>query len=499
MKKLSHKVLKTFYKKSYKQFLSALNAPESTQYDLLKKTLASPLIKNFWKNKNIDTITSYHQLIQKIPITTYADYANTIESLRSQLNIRWEPTSGSTQKRKWIPYSAEFLKQLHNATGPWLYDLYQQFPDLEAGPHFWSLSWLPEDLRGLTQTDDSELFPWWQRILLNRIFAVPPELATVKTSEAYWFGLLVYLASQEDLKLISVWSPTFLLQIIQDLQKHWPAIVNTLHQGQWALHQEELLSIPVPISRSFDLADSKSLTHSLWPELRLISCWDTSTSALFVQKLKEHFSHQVVFQGKGLWATEGVVSIPFQNQKPLALRSHFYEFKDLNSEKVINTNQLQPGMHVKPIITCANGFLRYQMEDIIEVEKKLLNTPCVRFLSRDQSVDLAGEKLDHHLAQQIIKNLSQKFTGYFLSLKACIHPHPHYKLIAYCSPNLEKTLQEELEKELLQIHHYKVARELQQLAPAQLQRYNSLEQALESFQKSQILGQNKVETLFLGN
>jgi hypothetical protein len=68
--------------------------------------------------------------------------------------------------------------------------------------------------------------------------------------------------------------------------------------------------------------------QSYGQNLALVSAWDTADAAPWAQQLKACFP-QAAFEGKGLWATEGVVTIPIDGQYPLAYRSHVYEFEDL--------------------------------------------------------------------------------------------------------------------------------------------------------------------------
>src|SRR5204863_2994 len=58
-------------------------------------------------------------------------------------------------------------------------------------------------------------------------------------------------------------------------------------------------------------------------------------------------------QPKGLLATEGVVSIPFQGQHPIAVRSHFYEFEDEQdkSGRIFGAPELKPGRSYRVLIT----------------------------------------------------------------------------------------------------------------------------------------------------
>lgn len=494
MKHLVHKALHHLYKEEKEKFLRALNQPEAEQNSILQESLHYSRVSGFWNS--LDSIQSYSEFVKKIPVTNYSFFQEKIANpgiRRHPQWKRWEPTSGSTQSRKWIPYNRAFLSQLNRASSPWLADLYENHPGIQKGTHYWSLSWLPQDLRKDFGTDDSELFPFWQKIFLKQIFPVPSRLAKTPSMKAFWFATLVYLAGQRDLTMISVWSPTFLLQVVKDLRLQWEAVRRTLETGRWSLYETELSGFRAAWRNDLPILKSPQFLAELWPQLSLISSWDTASSKSFAKELRDLFP-QIPLQGKGLWATEAVVTIPFQQKYPLAIRSHFYEFRNLDDEKILPLQKLKVGMHVQPIVSSANGFLRYEIEDVLKVDGFVDQTPSLFFMGRRRGVDMVGEKMDHVLAQKILDRLNEKFEGRFFSLRAYKEPDPHYKLIC-ASRHESEQIENALEECLKEIHHYALALELNQLGRAKVLNFQDETQALQSLSKSTIHGQNKVEPL----
>lgn len=494
MKQLVHRALNHLYKEERDRFLSALHNPEAAQNKVLKEAILNAEKGPFWKS--LGSIQNYSEWVQKVPVTNYSFYKDQIDrqEVRSHRHwTRWEPTSGSTQSRKWIPYNQDFLAQLNRASSPWLADLYQRNPGIQKGTHYWSLSWLPQELRKNFETDDSELFPFWQRIFLKKIFPVPSHLAKNSSLEAFWFASLVFLAAQKDLTLVSVWSPTFLLQVVRDLLKNWEVVQETLKQGQWMLFQKELLNVRAPIRKDLPDLGNENFFRLLWPQLSLISCWTSASSKNFVPEIKNYFPN-VQIQGKGLWSTEAVVTIPFQDQYPLAINSHYFEFRNLDDLKIIPLHKLREGMSVQPIVSTGNGFLRYEIEDVMKVESFLNLTPSLKFMGRQRAVDMVGEKMDHILAQKIIDELNREFQGKFFSLKASMHPEPHYQLVCSTQES-EAKIEQALVQRLKGIHHYALAAELKQLGTARVLNFSDETAAMQSLSKSAIAGQNKIEPL----
>jgi hypothetical protein len=209
--------------------------------------------------------------------------------------------------------------------------------------------------------------------------------------------------------------------------------------------------------------------QALWPSLALVSAWDSSTSRRYAQELRQAFPH-ASFQGKGLWATEGVVTIPFQGGTPIAATSHAIELRCLATGAILPPWRVQDGQEVQPLLTAANGLIRYALPDRCRVTGFMGTAPCLEFLGRMGGVDLVGEKLDAVLAQQVLEAVGAELGCTPISLLALDgsgEEVPHYCLLAAPGPGApaEASVAARAEELLGAIHHYRLARELGQLGP----------------------------------
>jgi hypothetical protein len=244
------------------------------------------------------------------------------------------------------------------------------------------------------------------------------------------------------------------------------------------------------------------MVRHLWPELALISCWDSSTAEVWISELKKIFPH-VPLQGKGLWATEGVVTFPFQGKRVLSLRSHFYEFRCLETQKILVPWQLKQNMFVQPIITSRSGLLRYELPDKMQVSGFIGTTPCLNFINRINSIDLVGEKIDFDTAQGIIQDINQHFgvRGLCLIAEKSSLPKPKYKLLLegelVSNKATRESIEDYVEDKLCNHYHYKLSRSLGQLGPCEVLAVEDSLQVLKKFQKSSIGGSNKIEPIVI--
>lgn len=483
-----HQISYRLTRRSQQTFERAATRLQASQLDRFRRIMALVSGSENGYKLGLTQATTPDEFRQRVAVSEYEDWQPFINRQRTSGSHilttedcqRYQPTSGSTSQIKWIPYTPAFLHELDQTISPWVADLYQRFPGIRQGRHYWSLSWVPGELRSAAASvnDDLQLLPWWKRLFMRHTMAVPEQVSLAPSSELSLFASLCYLCASRDLTLMSVWSPTFLLSLLEQLGQQRDAVAQVLEQGQWGPDYAGLDFLPAPrnrtnaaVLRAWQGQPDAAVTRQLWPQLALISAWDTSSSASWAQQLQQLFSH-AAFQGKGLWATEGVVTFPYAGQYPLALQSHFYEFENLANGELLYSWELQTGMRVRPIITTGNGLLRYRTKDQLEVDGFLHQCPTLRFISRLSGTDLVGEKMAPEGALQIMQALQQSLPIQPLSLLAVPAAgglaRATYVLLANGDAALTDVAAAQLEQQLAQHFHYQLARELGQLEAARV-------------------------------
>ncbi|MEM8594430.1 MAG: GH3 auxin-responsive promoter family protein [Pseudomonadota bacterium] len=305
---------------------------------------------------------------------------------------------------------------------PWFGSLYSQHKGLRVGKQYWSLSWLPESRRALMAgdvNDDSKLLSWGKRLLSLMTQPVPQSVTLADSIDDSLFATLAYLLAEKELTLISVWSPTFAINLFNHLddQAVREALVATLTNGQWPSdRQQSIGDLKAPTSRHAasvlrNWSDHTEVNYrALWPMLSVISSWDTVMSSHWANKLQDRFP-QAHFQGKGLWMTEGVVTIPWDDAYILAYQSHFYEFECVETGHIFPSWQVILNQEVIPIISTGSGFLRYKPSDLVHVTGFVGRVPTFEFIGRIEGTDLVGDKLSPVTAQQVLNDVSEQYAG----------------------------------------------------------------------------------------
>ncbi|HEX5277323.1 MAG TPA: GH3 auxin-responsive promoter family protein [Fluviicoccus sp.] len=487
--RMTHGALEAACFRSYRRFCDQRFDVETVQrrkLEVLLKKVAAARIQPAWSG----SIPSWEAFRNAYPVTRYGDWQKAIrdqrqgrESLIDSPLVRYQPTSGSSEKLKLIPYTKAFLRELDSAIAPWLASMYRRHPGLRGGVHYWSVSWLPknqfDDLSG-NLNDDSELMGGAKRWLASHSQAVSPDVALAASPADAMFASLCYLVARANLRMLSVWSPTFALQLLDLLPRWGEDIARVLMSGHWGERQPSLCTLKAPKSPERARLLVQALQDQpmqaaavLWPELALVSAWDTADAAPWAEQLRQRLPH-AGFEGKGLWATEGVVTIPVDGHYPLSYQSHVYEFEDLKTGTILAPWELREGDEVSPILSGGNCLLRYGLDDRMVVSEMWGSVPCFRFLGRRNGVDLVGEKMSPDAARQTLQSVAASHglepvtllavdgQGRGKSAYVAIFSQPGQTL----EPIFPEAVGEAVERALGDHFHYALARDLQQLEPA---------------------------------
>ena len=144
----------------------------------------------------------------------------------------------------------------------------------------------------------------------------------------------------------------------------------------------------------------------------------------------------------------------------------FFEFED-DTGQIHALHELQIGQSYEVIISQKGGLYRYRMCDRVQVTHYYNATPCLKFLGRSTTSDLVGEKLTLEFVTQIMQQLDLSATA-FKCLVPSLSPQPRYSLLIDRVLPTTDQLAKKLDQQLAQNVHYRQARLLGQLQPAQV-------------------------------
>ncbi len=403
----------------------AMTDPGQAQRDLLQSILRENAGTEIGLSYEFSAITCYEDYRARVPVRHYNDYADAIcriaagarNLLTRDTVIAFEETGGTASGSKLIPYTARSLLAFRDAVLPWLIDLAKRRPGIAHGRVYASISPATRTTRatdcGIPVGLDSDAAYLGEDLMpaFAALLAVSPMLGRIQNVDDWRLATLVGLVARPDLSLISVWSPTFLNELLPHILRLTDQIAAQL---ELADRQRFLVS----------LHGGTVDTAQLWPILDTISCWTDGASAAFIPDLRALFPH-VHIDPKGLLATEAAITTGYGSGPGAipALLSCFVEYLGTNGE-IHLCDQLTVGETYDVLLTSWGGFYRYAIGDVVRCVAKQGLVPRLTFEGRrGVTSDLVGEKLDDAFVVHALSCLDAPAV-----LVPHPAPHPHYAL-----------------------------------------------------------------------
>jgi hypothetical protein len=308
----------------------------------------------------------------EVPIVSHEDLLPSLELIQrghpdvlfAGRPVAYERTAGSSGAAKLIPYSSDGLDDFRRALIPWLVESARRHgvtgrAYLSISPATRAAEMIGDTPVGLS--DGAYLGPAAAAILAA-LTVVPFDVAAITDVVRWRAATLEYLAAANDLELISCWSPTFLLRLLDEL--------------------------PDP--------------KRLWPRLELVSCWVAAASHPFAVELAARLPHAHL-QPKGLLSTECVVTVPDAEDRPVLTPHGFFEFE--RGGTLMLQHELERGATYAVIATTASGLYRYRTGDLVRCDGDATSgRPVLEFVGRGELVcDLVGEKLAEPFVDECLR------------------------------------------------------------------------------------------------
>ena len=213
-------------------FLRQLSNAPAVQERLRRRVVREAAATAYGRSLGLLGTESYQEFVRRAPIVDYDDLAPWIARqaataepiMTTECIALYEETSGSSGMSKLIPYPPSLLRAFNDYLLLWAADLVADGLAFGTGRMFLSLSpacrapgTTPSGVP-IGVTDDTEyLTPRVRRFLGPRL-VVPPGIANVRDPDAFRRLVAASLIAASDLEIISVWSPTYLLSLLQFIE-----------------------------------------------------------------------------------------------------------------------------------------------------------------------------------------------------------------------------------------------------------------------------------------
>jgi hypothetical protein len=436
---------------SRERFLAQTRDARQTQEGLLKRILAANADGPFGRQYGFAQLRGLAAYARTVPAT---DDATLAPAALCEPVVAYERTGGSTGGAKLIPFTVSGLADLRSGLYAWLDDLLEQRPAIRAGRSYWSISpatrapeSTPEGVP-IGMPSDAAYFGEAAYAIAS-VLAVPPEVGGIPEVDAWRRATLRALLTDDTLSLVSVWSPTFWLELCRHAVADRSALVAGLDPAR---------ARTVAAALAADPPDWRAI----WPRLALVSCWTHASAAPWAAQLASAFP-AVEVQGKGLLATEGLLSIPWcDGGDPVAaVASTVLEFED-DAGRAWPGDEVEMGGEYAVLMTTAAGLYRYRLGDRVRVTGRLGQAPRFVLLGRGGAAsDLCGEKL----TEAFVLHCWQGVGLGAGRLVPAPQPRPHYQLWLPPDATDADAAARALDEALHANPQYAYARKIGQLAP----------------------------------
>jgi hypothetical protein len=419
-----------------RRFYKATLEPEKAQLAKLMQIVRANENTAYGRAHNFARIRNYQDYCRYVPAGGYELFEPYIDRLRAghkEQLTREEPfmfatTSGTTAQPKFVPITETHLRdythafQLHN------YHMIKDFPKAAIGKFLIMSS---NDEEGTTESGlpygaVSGLLNKRQSPVIRRHFAVPFEICKIRDVEAKYYTLL-RIAMTQHVTAILACNPSSLLLIADKMGERAADLIRDIADG--GIDSRVAAELPPQLRRALEphlrphkqaaqrlascMAQSGALLPvHVWPDLSVLSCWKGGPMAFYLEKTAQYFG-SVHIRDFGYMASEGRGTVPISSQGaggPLALTSHFFEFvaegdMDKPNPKFQMIHELKVGARYFVFFTTNAGLYRYNINDLIEVESMLGNTPVIKFVRKGAGISsITGEKITE---EQVLSAFNQ--------------------------------------------------------------------------------------------
>ena len=458
-------------------FRQACVQPRATQLALLKRILERGAASAFGRAHGFEGLDSLAAFRRQVPVRGYDGFKPWIDRvaagegavLTAEPVIAFEETGGSRSGRKLVPYTQASLQGFRSAVLPWLGDLAEQRPATFAGRAYVAISPAVRAPRitagGIPIGMPSESAYLGEDLMaaLESMLALAPQ--GVVDIDCWRFVTLRSLLTAADLSFVSVWSPTFLLSLVQALPALLEPLARSLHDGasEGSAIQSPAFAPDPARARLISTAAARDPidTRRIWPQLCTVSAWADGASRPYAQRLREMFPHAQL-QPKGLLATEGAVSIPWSGPDGAvpALTSAFLEFIG-DDGGVLLCDELCEGEGYRVVMTTPGGLYRYDLGDRLRCRELHDGLPRLEFIGRaGVATDIVGEKLTEDFVADVLSRVD---------VRACLAPRatatPFYELLVEAPRDNVRLIAASVEQRLRENPRYAYARAIGQLGP----------------------------------
>lgn len=393
-------------------FEAKLADPRGSQLATLRLILERNARTAFGREHGFGSIAGLEQFRERVPIVTYDELAPWIDRAVAGENdvltrgpvSYFSTTSGTTAKPKFIPGTQQTIVAGCEAMLARNSYLLRQHPEAFDGTPLFIVGNANEGktAKGVGYGAMTG-FGYHVGHMGFRGPRLPYEVFTIADARARYFCILRLALARPELSAIFAYNPSTLVLLFQSACHEWDALVRDIREGTLSVDVEPDVREAVAPLLVADPARADAL-QSLrdggprvwWPKLAVAVCWKGGALGFYLREL-ERWTGDLPVRDLGVLASEAMLTIAVDDVTAggvLLPDTGFFEFLPENSSAPLCAWELEVGRSYRVVVTTHGGLYRYDLGDIVRVERKHLEMPVLSFLHRAGRVySFTGEKL----------------------------------------------------------------------------------------------------------
>lgn len=415
------------------------NAPavnKQLMLDLLKRNAST----EYGKKYHFDEIHSIEEYKEKVPFSTYDDYAPYIERMikgesgliTNDPIVHYALTSGSVDNPKRIPVSEDTVKLYREYATQFSFAIISRALGKKwkkgRGLNLMEVKFetLPN---GLFAGSISGRGVYSIKNLLFLMFTSPKEIVFPTEIMDSKYAHLRFALMDKSLSYIVSAFMTAVSDLMKYLEMNWEMIVDDIEKGTInpqikipdKVRAELLAKIkPDPkraaeLRAEFEKGFSDPIIPRIWPEFAFVHAIGSGGFSVYTDKMR-HYLGDIPIYFSVYAASESIMAIcnEMESQEFVLIPdSAFYEFipmdREEDSDETVTMEQLETGKDYEIILTNTSGFYRYRIKDVVRVVGWYQKCPKIQFVYRlNQMVSIAGEKTTEECISWSVKEFAKE-------------------------------------------------------------------------------------------
>lgn len=418
------RVARLHARRVYVRFLRGLSRVQQMQQNAMLRALRGMRESRFSRERRLDRVQSLADLRSATPLQSYEELRPYVDRVRegdiaalfhpANRPLMFATSSGTTATQKFIPVTAEFVRQYRRGWNTFGLRLLEDYPKAMLRAILQSSGRYNESYTsaGIPCGAITGLLARTQKSIVRRYYVGVPQIADIPDATARYYTL-ARLGIARDVSWAVTANPATLIRIAQVASDHAEWLIRDLRDGtlapQFDISADIRRAIAPLLKKDPVRAKELALLRNVQPRLRprdywrleFVACWTGGSMGHYLPRLRDWYG-DIPVRDVGLLASEGRVTIPLQNESAagvLDVEGACFEFvplaeADSRTPIVLSAWELECGTDYIAVLTNDAGLVRYRLDDVVRVRGRLAQAPIVEFMHRAGKVSsVAGEKL----------------------------------------------------------------------------------------------------------